>query len=71
MLKSILLIVVPFVLVFGLFIVTGFPLGQAVVSGIGGSFGLYLGQFTSKGRAANKQWFIKILSFLKRQLSHI
>ena len=52
--KIILQIVVPFLAGFGVLIAFGFPLGQALVTGICAMSGLHIGQYFSKRRAAKK-----------------
>ncbi len=52
--KIILQIALPFLAGFGVLIAFGFPLGQALVTGICAMSGLYVGQFLNKRRAAKK-----------------
>jgi uncharacterized membrane protein YjjB (DUF3815 family) len=52
--KIFLRIVVPFLVGFGVLIVLGLPIGQALFSGICGMTGLYIGLYFSKRRAAKK-----------------
>jgi hypothetical protein len=52
--KIILQIIVPFLAGFGILIAFGFPLGQALVTGICAISGMYIGQYLSKRRAAKK-----------------
>jgi uncharacterized membrane protein YjjB (DUF3815 family) len=52
--KIFLRIVFPFLVGFGVLIVLGLPIGQALFSGICGMTGLYIGLYFSKRRAAKK-----------------
>jgi len=49
--KIFLRIVFPFLVGFGVLIVLGLPIGQALFSGICGMTGLYIGLYFSKSRA--------------------
>ena len=46
--KTILQIIVPFLAGCGVLMAFGFPLGQSLVSGIGGSIGLHVGLYIEK-----------------------
>jgi uncharacterized membrane protein YjjB (DUF3815 family) len=52
--KIILQFVLPFLAGFGVLIAFGFPLGQALFTGVCAMTGMYTGQFLSKRRAAKK-----------------
>ncbi len=52
--KRFLQIIVPFLGGCGVLMVFGFPLGQALVSGIGGSIGLHVGLYIDKRRRTKK-----------------
>jgi uncharacterized membrane protein YfcA len=52
--KIILQIVVPFLAGFGILIALGFPIGQALVTGVCGMIGMYMGSYFSNRRSSKK-----------------
>ena len=52
--KIILQILVPFLAGFGILIALGFPIGQALVTGVCGMIGMYMGSYISNRRSSKK-----------------
>jgi uncharacterized membrane protein YfcA len=52
--KIILQILVPFLAGFGILIALGFPIGQALVTGVCGMIGMYMGSYFSNRRSSKK-----------------